>query len=102
VGSLMVVEGEELVGIISERDIVRAVAEGLAPEVTGVKECMTRDPITARPDMPADAAALIMVERDVRHLPVVDGRRLVGMISARDLLTMSAWPLLIEIADERR
>jgi CBS domain-containing protein len=49
--------------------------------------------------MPADEAALIMIERDVRHLPVVDGSRLVGMISARDLLSMSAWPLLLEIAE---
>jgi CBS domain-containing protein len=101
VGSLMVLQGEDLIGIISERDILGAVARGLPPEVTPVRECMTRDPITARPDMPADAAALIMIERDVRHLPVVEGGRLVGMISARDLLSMSAWPLLLQIAEER-
>ncbi len=99
VGSLMVVEGEDLVGILSERDVLRAVAEGRSPALTTVGECMTRDPITARPGMPADEAALIMIERDVRHLPVVDGSRLVGMISARDLLSMSAWPLLMEIAE---
>jgi CBS domain-containing protein len=99
VGSLMVVEGEDLVGILSERDILRAVAEGLSPALTEVRQCMTRDPITARPGMPADEAALIMIERDVRHLPVVEGSRLVGMISAKDLLPMSAWPLLQEIAE---
>ena len=98
-GSLLVVEGEELVGILSERDILLAVADGLSPEETVVQRCMTRSPVTAHRQMPADTAALIMIERDVRHLPVVEGRRPVGMISARDLLSLSAWPLLREIAD---
>ena len=99
VGSLMVVEEDELVGILTERDIVQAIAEGRSPALTTVGECMTRDPATAHPDMPADEAALIMLQREVRHLPVVNGRRLVGMISARDLLPMGAWSLLREIAD---
>ena len=60
---------------------------------------MTREPLTVTPDTPADAAALVMIEHDVRHLPVVKGRRPIGMISARDLLSMSAWPLLLEIAE---
>jgi len=100
VGSLMVVEEGELVGILSERDIVRAIAEGESPSLTTVGACMTRYPATARPEMAADEAVLIMMQQEVRHLPVVDGRRPVGMISARDLLPMGAWPLLREIADK--
>ncbi len=87
VAALLVMEGERLVGIVTERDIVfRVVAEGRDPAAVTVAEIMTRDPVTARPDERAIDALTKMREGHFRHLPVVDGDgRVVAVVSIRDL-----------------
>ena len=87
VSALGVLEGGRLVGIISERDITRAVAEASDPKSTWVSQYMTRELISVGPDDDSAAVALRMLENDVRHLPVMINGEAVGMVSARDLLT---------------
>jgi CBS domain-containing protein len=85
VGAVLVLEGERLVGILTERDVLRAVAGGLA-EDTLVADCMTRDPETMEPDEPIRQAAVLMIHGGFRHLPIVEGEKVVGMLSIRDLM----------------
>jgi CBS domain-containing protein len=89
VSALAVMEDDHLTGIITERDVVRAVAAGLDPEVTTAAECMTQDPRTIAADQAASTAVERMIELGVRHLPVVEDGGVVGVISARDLLHLS-------------
>lgn len=85
-GSAVVVGGRMLLGIFTERDVLRATAEGADPS-TPVSEWMTKDPVTAPPDQDTDEAAETMLGQGFRHLPVVDGADLVGIVSLRDLLS---------------
>ena len=85
VGSLAVVSDERLVGIITERDIVREFAEPTSG-VRRVSDAMTPDPDSLAPDIDVDDAAAWMMGAGYRHLPVVDGGRLVGMVSIKDVL----------------
>jgi CBS domain-containing protein len=86
IGAIMVVEGGRLVGIFSERDVLgRVVARGLDPDKTLLRDTMTANPVTVGPDDPPAAALEMMAQRGFRHLPVVDGDRIVGMVSIRDL-----------------
>jgi len=87
VGSLPVVDGERLVGILTDRDItVRAVAEGRELATTLVDDVMTREVVFASEDQEVDEAARIMGQRQIRRLPVVDrDQRLVGIVSLADL-----------------
>ena len=88
ISSVVVKEGEQgAAGILTERDVVALVAEGLDPNRTTVGERMTRELITVPPRTDVAEAARLMAERGVRHLPVIDRGRLVGMVSIRDLLT---------------
>jgi CBS domain-containing protein len=96
VGSLAVVDGDDLLGILTERDLVRAMADGAPPNVTRVAAYMSANPVVASPDADVVAASRMMVEHDVRHLPVVAAGQLQGMVSARDLLIVEAWPLAPE------
>ena len=91
-GSLLVLEGEELVGIITERDVLRAVATG-TPLDTPVSELMSRDLITVEPGTSLREAARIMTEKWIRHLPVLEAGRLVGVVSQRDLAGVLAGAL---------
>ncbi|MCX8196411.1 MAG: CBS domain-containing protein [Acidilobaceae archaeon] len=84
VGSVLVVEGERLVGIFTERDLLRAVAAG-RPLSTPVGELMSRELVTVSPGESIYKAMEIMTSRNIRHLPVVEGGRLVGVISIRDV-----------------
>ncbi len=96
VGSLVVVKGEEVVGIITERDIVRAMAEGLNPDETKVSDVMTSEVFTALPDTSVLKAIEMMRAHRIRHLPVVDEKgKLVGIVSLRDLAHAAALQLLI-------
>jgi len=91
IGVLPVYDGDRLAGIISERDLVAALADGAAATAVAAAY-MTPDPVTAAPDEDSAAVALRMVEVGVRHLPVVERGQVVGMVSARDLLMLGAWP----------
>ena len=87
VGAVVVTEGDRLVGIVTERDVLRAVATG---SVEGpVADAMTRAPETIGPDESAGQAAALMIHGGFRHLPVVDGGDVVGMVSIRDLVRVS-------------
>ena len=86
VGALPVFEGQRLVGIITERDLTAAVAEGADPATTPVADYMTAAPEVLRPDSELADAAHTMLQLGVRHLPVVQGGRLVGVLSMRDVL----------------
>lgn len=90
VGALPVYEQHRLVGIVTERDIVAALAEGADPGTATVADYMTDRPVTVAPDDDLAVAARRMAELGVRHLPVVDGHRLVGVLSMRDLLSGQA------------
>lgn len=87
-GSLAVVEGMRLLGLITERDIRRAVADRLDLETALVSEVMSGDPDTFDPDLDVWDAAAWIAESGYRHLPVVDDDgSLKGVVSIRDLLT---------------
>jgi CBS domain-containing protein len=86
VGALPVYERHALVGIVSERDLTAAVADGLDLARALVRHRMTPTPATVAPGDDIADAARIMAELGVRHLPVVDGDRLVGMLSIRDMI----------------
>jgi CBS domain-containing protein len=84
-GSLLVMDGERLAGIFTERDVVRAVAQGIDLDATPVGAVMSRDVVTTAPHTPLDEAARIMASRWIRHLPVVEEDRVVGVVSLRAL-----------------
>jgi CBS domain-containing protein len=85
VGSAVVLQGSFLAGILTERDVLRAAASGEDLSRSLVSAWMSRDPHAAGPDMPAEEAAQIMLLNGFRHLPVVDGRSVCGVVSIRDL-----------------
>ncbi|MFP5225215.1 MAG: cyclic nucleotide-binding/CBS domain-containing protein [Actinomycetota bacterium] len=84
-GSLLVTEGDSLLGIVTERDLLRAIAQGIDPTTTPLKEVMATDLITIQPQTTLREAARIMASKWVRHLPVIEGGRCVGVLSQRDL-----------------
>jgi len=84
IGSVLVVDEGKLVGIITERDIVRLIAEDDLEKP--LSETMTKDPIVVHPDDPIVVALAKMVEHNIRHLPVVDDNGTpVGVVSIRDI-----------------
>ena len=85
VGSVGVLQGSFLAGILTERDVLRAAASGEDLSVSLVSAWMSPDPQAASLDMPAEEAAQIMLLNGFRHLPVVDGREVRGIVSIRDL-----------------
>ena len=90
-GSLLIMEGGSLVGIFTERDILKCVAEGMDPKTTSVRDVMTKDVVTIAPETHVRDAARIMFDHWFRHLPVARGEGdVVGIISLRDLLTLVA------------
>ncbi len=83
VGSAIVKDFGRLIGIVTERDMLKAAAGRIHTSDARVREWMTPDPITAPPDMPVEEAAQTMLERGFRHLPVVDRDGVVGVVSLR-------------------
>jgi len=90
ISALPVYEGDRLVGIVSERDVVSAVADGTATTIVAA-EYMTPGPVTAAPHEDSAHVALRMLELGIRHMPVVEDDRVIGVVSARDLLMLEAW-----------
>ena len=86
VGSLPAVEGDRLVGVVTDRDIaLRVVAEGRDASATTVGEIQSSDPVTVEPDQDLDDALREMARRQVRRLPVVEGDRLIGVVAQADV-----------------
>jgi len=85
VGSAVVMQGPFLLGILTERDVLRAAASGEELSASMVSAWMTLDPQSASPDTSIEDAAQIMLLNGFRHLPVVDGRTVCGLVSLRDL-----------------
>ena len=96
VSALPVVDHARIVGIVTERDITRAVAQDQDVRTTTVADVMTHHPLEATPDDEPGIAAMRMLQHGIRHLPVVEGHRLLGVISARDLLALEAGQLPLQ------
>ncbi|MEK9137092.1 MAG: CBS domain-containing protein, partial [Bacteroidota bacterium] len=87
IGAVSVMDGSRLVGIFSERDVInRVVAKGLNPTTTTVANVMTTNLVVASADETYESCLRKMKQANCRHLPVVDGDKLIGFISLRDLL----------------
>jgi CBS domain-containing protein len=85
VGSALVMEATRLRGILTERDIVRAMSTAHDAPARPVIEWMTKEPTTTSPDTPVREALRMMVDGGFRHLPIVDGETVVGVLSMRDI-----------------
>jgi CBS domain-containing protein len=85
-GAVVVKDFGKLIGILTERDMLRAMAARVHTSDARVRQWMTADPITAPPDMDLDEAAQIMLDNGFRHLPVVDGQNVLGVVSLRRVL----------------
>ena len=89
VSSAVVSDYGNLVGIVTERDLTRAVAGRVHSSEARVREWMTSDPITLAPDATAEEAAKIMLDNGFRHVPIVHDGRAVGIVSIRDVARWS-------------
>jgi CBS domain-containing protein len=88
IGAAIVMSGEQLAGILSERDYTRKVIlKGRSAESTRVDEIMTRNVVVVTPRARARDCMALMTENNIRHLPVVDNGRVVGMVSIRDIVS---------------
>ena len=86
IGSVLVVSEGKLAGIITERDVVRLVNKGVSLD-TPLEEVMTRDVVTVKPDDPLVIAVALMVQHNIRHVPVVDENNVPqGIVSVRDVI----------------
>lgn len=87
VGALLVMENESLVGIISERDYARKVIlKGKSSKQTSVNDIMTKDVLFSQLEQSVEECMVLMTDKHIRHLPVVDNKQVVGMISIGDLV----------------
>jgi CBS domain-containing protein len=95
VGSLLVIEGNKLVGIITELDIIwKVVAGDLDPKITLVRDVMTKQVVSVKANQTLEDATEIMVENSIKKLPVLEDDKLVGIITATDLISVQ--PKMIE------
>ncbi len=86
VGAILVTEGDNLIGILTERDVLKAVGEN---DIGGtIERWMTRDPVTVDSSATNGQAAMMMIHGGFRHVPIVDDGALVGIVSIRDLLAL--------------
>jgi CBS domain-containing protein len=104
ISSVIVKDGDRPSGIVTERDVVALVADGLDPATTKVGHRMTKDLATVEPRTDIVDAARLMAERRIRHLPVVDKGGLAGIMSIRDLTTWAVEELTggFELPDMER
>ncbi|HKV87211.1 MAG TPA: CBS domain-containing protein [Candidatus Dormibacteraeota bacterium] len=85
IGSTLIMQGGQLLGIFTERDTVRAISQSHDAPTHEISSWMTRDPKTIPPETEVEDALRIMLDHGFRHLPVMEGGRVVGMVSMRDL-----------------
>ena len=102
IGDVIVVEGEDAEGIVTDRDIViRGVAEGADPNTTRLGQVVSGDLTSVAPDDPVERAIELMREKAVRRLPVLEGGKPVGVVSLGDLaIQQDADSVLADISDE--
>jgi CBS domain-containing protein len=86
VGAVIVKDFGRMIGILTERDMLRAMAARMHTSEARVRQWMTSDPITASPDMALDDAAKVMLDNGFRHLPVMEGDTVLGVVSLRRVL----------------
>ena len=87
IGALLVLDSQRLVGILSERDCaIKVCMPGLSADSTLVRDVMTAAVLTVGPDQPLEDCMELMIARDIRHVPVVSGDRVIGMISIGDVV----------------
>ena len=87
IGALLVMTGEEINGIVSERDCIRKVdVMGKNAKETKIHEIMTSNVITVDADQPLEECMGLMINKNIRHLPVCEGKQLLGLLSVRDVL----------------
>jgi CBS domain-containing protein len=91
-GSVGVVEGRRLTGIITERDVLRAAAEGTDPVTEIVRNWMTADPDVFSPEAQVREAAEWLLETGYRHMPIMEDGELLGIVSIKDILWAMASP----------
>ena len=97
VGSVVITEGGHMVGIFTERDYCRKVIlMGRSSLNTPIEEIMTKKMISVRPDQPLEECLELMTKYHIRHLPVQEGEKLIGLVSMRDVMTM-----LLSIKEDR-
>lgn len=98
VGSLLVTDGDEIEGIVTERDYLRHAALGASDDAeTPVREIMSAPVVCVTPETEIDECMALMTERRIRHVPVVDGGELVGMISIGDLVKYQSTEQSVQI-----
>ena len=98
VGSLLVTEGGEITGIVTERDYLRRVAlEGRTDKETAVREIMSSPLVVVTPQTTIDECMAVMTDRRIRHLPVVDGGEVVGVVSIGDVVKFKSKKQSFEI-----
>ena len=85
-GAVVVKDFGRLIGILTERDMLRAMAARVHTSDARVRQWMTQDPMTAAPDMDLEDAAQVMLDNGFRHLPVVDGSTVLGVVSLRRVM----------------
>jgi len=102
VGSVAVCEGARLVGIFTERDVLRLASRGVQFGDVSVREVMTTQLVTVHPDDGIVAVAHLMGERRIRHVPVLEGENLVGIVGIRDVLGVLAERLWAARDEEAR
>ena len=98
-GAAVVIEDGDLIGVISERDFMRAIPDGCSPE-TPVSDRMSRHVLTGSPTTNVAEALAIMIEGRFRHLPVVEEGRVVGIVSMRDLMSWTSLRLRLGPLEE--
>ena len=86
VGAVVVKDFGRLIGVLTERDMLRAMAARVHTSDARVRQWMTENPVTAPPDMTFDEASKIMLDKGFRHLPVVDGETILGIVSLRRIM----------------
>src|SRR3989344_5614929 len=99
IGSLLVEEGNKLIGLLTERDLVKMISLGINPNKTKVKQVMTAKIVTITTEKDIYDAIVLMNKENLRRLPVVLNGRIIGLITLRDILTLQ--PTLFELIMDR-